>query len=256
MNNVRGLGTDPRRRASLARRIEPLLVLALAMLLLSSACASRPEIVATVPPPIAGGAIAKGPDEQRAAQPGIAPPSGQLEAPPGSPSSEEPGAASMREKADKERLAGRPGDAGAAPLPPGTERIPPPPAPPREEPTTRVAELAGKEGPLKDIFFDFDRAEIRSEARTTLDEDLRWLKAHPKATIAIEGHCDERGSSEYNLGLGQRRAKVTRDYLVASGMDGRRVTTVSYGKERPFVLGHDESAWRWNRRAHFVITRE
>ncbi len=261
MKNDRGFGTDPTRRASPPRRIESPLFLALGILLLSSACAGRPEIVATVPPPVAGGAIARGPASPQP-DPGLTPRSGQLEMPPGSqrtPSLEEPGDASMREKADKERLAGRPGDAGAAAstsLPPGTERIPPPPTPPEEEPATRVAQLAGKESPLKDIFFDFDRAEILLEAKTTLDEDLRWLKTHPKAIITIEGHCDERGSSEYNLGLGQRRAKVTRDYLVASGIDGGRITTVSYGKERPFVLGHDESAWRWNRRAHFVITRE
>jgi len=254
MNNDRGFGIDPKRRASPAQGLGWPRVLALGMLLLLSACAGRPEVVATVPPPVVGGATARGPESS---QPGLMPPSGRPDIPPGSQG--EPGIASMGEKAAKERLAGQPGDAGAAtltPLPPGTERIPPPPTPPREEPATRLAQLAGKESPLKDIFFDFDRAEIRPEAKTALDDDLRWLKAHPKALITIEGHCDERGSSEYNLGLGQRRAKVTRDYLVASGMDGRRITTVSYGKERPFVLGHDESAWRWNRRAHFLITRE
>lgn len=73
------------------------------------------------------------------------------------------------------------------------------------------------------------------------------------AKITIEGHADERGTNEYNLGLGDRRAKATRDYLVAAGIDATRVVTISYGEERPFVLGHDESAWQWNRRAHFAI---
>ncbi|HLC22009.1 MAG TPA: peptidoglycan-associated lipoprotein Pal [Candidatus Methylomirabilis sp.] len=116
--------------------------------------------------------------------------------------------------------------------------------------------MTPKVSPLKDIFFDFDKSEIRPDAKASLAEDITWLKAHPQAAIAIEGHCDERGTSEYNLGLGERRAKATRDYLVASAIDGKRLTTVSYGKERPFVLGHDETAWKWNRRAHFVITKE
>jgi peptidoglycan-associated lipoprotein len=132
----------------------------------------------------------------------------------------------------------------------------PPLSPPREEPVAQVAQLAAKESPLKDIYFDFDKAEVRPDAKGLLAEDIAWLKAHPKAVITIEGHCDERGTSEYNLGLGERRSKATRDYLVASGIDGKRIATVSYGKERPFVLGHDESAWKWNRKAHFVVTRE
>jgi peptidoglycan-associated lipoprotein len=82
---------------------------------------------------------------------------------------------------------------------------------------------------------------------------VAWLKANPRAQVTVEGHCDERGTSEYNLGLGDRRAKAVREYLVAAGVDGGRIRTISYGKERPFVQGHDESAWRWNRRAHFVI---
>jgi peptidoglycan-associated lipoprotein len=119
-----------------------------------------------------------------------------------------------------------------------------------------VAQATTKDSPLKDIYFDFDKAEIRPDARTMLAEDIAWLKASPGAAITIEGHCDERGTSEYNLGLGERRAKATKDYLVASGINNKRISTVSYGKERPFVLGHDESAWQWNRRAHFVVTKE
>ncbi len=80
------------------------------------------------------------------------------------------------------------------------------------------------------------------------------LKENPNLKLTIEGHCDERGTAEYNLALGERRAKAGKDYLVAAGIPADRITTISYGKERPFVLGHDENAWKWNRRDHMVIT--
>ncbi|MFB3819653.1 MAG: peptidoglycan-associated lipoprotein Pal [Candidatus Methylomirabilales bacterium] len=109
-------------------------------------------------------------------------------------------------------------------------------------------------GPLQDIFFDFDRDAIRDDQKAALDANAAWLKARPNAKVTIEGHADERGTSEYNLALGDRRAKTSRDYLVAKGVEASRITVVSYGEERPFVLGHDENAWRWNRRAHFVVS--
>jgi peptidoglycan-associated lipoprotein len=109
---------------------------------------------------------------------------------------------------------------------------------------------------LKDIFFDFDRASIRDDQKAGLSENVAWLKANASAKITVEGHCDERGTAEYNLGLGERRAKATKDYLVAAGIAPDRVATISYGKERPFVLGHDESAWKWNRRGHFMTTAQ
>lgn len=139
------------------------------------------------------------------------------------------------------------------------EPVPPPPAPkPEAAPAPPPAAAAGeavkeKESPLKDVFFDFDKSVIRADAKKSLDENVRWLKANPKATMVIEGHCDERGTREYNLGLGQRRARSAQDYLVAAGIDAKRTKIISYGKERPFALGHDESAWKWNRRAHFVL---
>jgi len=117
---------------------------------------------------------------------------------------------------------------------------PPPPAPPAPP-------------PLKDVFFDFDRAAIRNEQKAALNDNAGWLKANSGAKIILEGHCDERGTAEYNLALGERRAKVVKDYLIAAGVAAERVSTISYGKERPFVLGHDESAWKWNRRGHFVL---
>lgn len=106
--------------------------------------------------------------------------------------------------------------------------------------------------PLKDVFFDTDRARIREDAQAALSANLAWLRANPGIRITIEGHCDERGTSEYNLALGERRARAVRDYLAAAGIVPPRITTLSYGKERPAVPGHDESAWRWNRRAHFA----
>jgi peptidoglycan-associated lipoprotein len=110
-----------------------------------------------------------------------------------------------------------------------------------------------KESPLQDVFFDFDKSLIRPDAKKSLEENVRWLRANPSAKILIEGHCDERGTREYNLALGQRRAKSAQDHLVAAGINAKRIRTISYGKERPFALGHDESAWKWNRRAHFVL---
>jgi peptidoglycan-associated lipoprotein len=105
---------------------------------------------------------------------------------------------------------------------------------------------------LKDIYFDYDQSAILEESRKLLSENAEWLRKNPAAKVTIEGHSDERGSSEYNLALGERRARATRDYLMAAGIAANRISTISFGKERPFVLGHDESAWKWNRRAHFV----
>jgi len=122
-------------------------------------------------------------------------------------------------------------------------------APSAVQPVTTPAE-----SPLQDIFFDFDRSNLRGDAQSILKEDLLWLRTNQSAQITIEGHCDERGTAEYNLALGERRAKATKDFLAAAGIDDKRTKVVSFGKERPFVQGHDESAWKWNRRAHFVVS--
>ena len=106
--------------------------------------------------------------------------------------------------------------------------------------------------PLKDIFFEFGESTVRDDQKASLNENAAWLKTNSTVRITIEGHADERGTSEYNLALGERRARATKDYLVAAGIHPTRIVTISFGKERPFVFGHDESAWRWNRRAHFV----
>ena len=127
------------------------------------------------------------------------------------------------------------------------------PAPAPEPPAPVAARESEKEPSLGDIFFDYDQSLIRPDAKKTLDKNLEWLRGTATPNLVIEGHCDERGSQEYNLALGQRRAKAAQDFLVASGIDEKRIKTISYGKERPFVVGHDESAWQWNRRAHFVL---
>lgn len=132
-------------------------------------------------------------------------------------------------------------------------RVAPPPAP-APEPAVVAEAPKPPELTVKDIFFDFDQSVIREDSRKTLADNIQWLMANAAAKVTLEGHCDERGSSEYNLALGERRARVTRDFLVAAGIDAGRISTISYGKERPFVLGHDESAWKWNRRAHFVVS--
>jgi len=98
------------------------------------------------------------------------------------------------------------------------------------------------------IFFDFDKYDLSAEARAQLDKQAAWLKQYPNITVTVEGNCDERGTREYNLALGERRATSAKNYLVALGVDPNRIQTISYGKERPAVLGSDEAAWAQNRR--------
>jgi len=108
-------------------------------------------------------------------------------------------------------------------------------------------------GFLQDAFFGYDEAALSSDAQTALSTSASWLKQNPGYNVLIEGHCDERGTEQYNLALGDHRANIARDYLVTLGVDGSRIRTVSYGEERPFDPGHDESAWVKNRRAHIVL---
>jgi peptidoglycan-associated lipoprotein len=104
------------------------------------------------------------------------------------------------------------------------------------------------------IYFDFDKSVLKLEAQALLKKKAEWLKANPNSKLLIEGNCDERGTAEYNLALGERRAAAAQSYIVALGIPASRIKTVSYGKEFPFDPGHDEAAWAKNRRAHFVIT--
>ena len=108
---------------------------------------------------------------------------------------------------------------------------------------------------LMTVFNQFNtRQQLAPQSQLDYSQFLEEVKQGHITKVTIEGHSDERGSSEYNLALGERRARVTRDFLVAAGIEANRVNTISFGKERPFVLGHDESAWKWNRRAHFTLS--
>lgn len=108
-------------------------------------------------------------------------------------------------------------------------------------------------GVLKTIHFDFNKAEVRPDQVSIVEENAAWLREHPTARIIVEGHCDERGTRSYNLALGQRRADATRDFLVSLGIEPRRLEVVSYGEELPAVPEHNEGAWGANRRGEFVI---
>jgi peptidoglycan-associated lipoprotein len=103
------------------------------------------------------------------------------------------------------------------------------------------------------VFFETDRANIRADQRPALERQARWMQQHAQVQVSVEGHADERGTREYNLALGQRRANAARDVLVASGVSGARVSTISYGKDRPTALGSTEDAWAQNRRAVTVV---
>lgn len=107
---------------------------------------------------------------------------------------------------------------------------------------------------LNDVFFGFDNATLTEDAKKTLGENMTWLKANPHVRVVIEGHADARGTAKYNLALGEQRATVVRDYLLAGGIDAERLLAISRGEEQPFVQGEHESAWKQNRRVHFVMT--
>jgi peptidoglycan-associated lipoprotein len=150
----------------------------------------------------------------------------------------------------------------AAPMTPPPPPPPPPPAPaPAPRPLSEEEIFARKsvdelnaERPLDDVFFDLDKSEIREDAKSSLQKDSDWLKKWTSTQITLEGHCDSRGSAEYNLGLGSRRGNAVKDYLVSLGVPTSRVTVISKGKEAPFCSEENESCWQQNRRGHFVIT--
>ncbi len=149
---------------------------------------------------------------------------------------------------------GSPAPSATAPsTTPSPSMTPSPVAPPTAGTTTPPApsEFRATEN-LKDVFFDFDKYDIRPNDAKTLDANAAWLKSNDNLVL-IEGHCDERGTNEYNLALGERRAKATMNYLVAQGVQASRITIISYGKERPTCTEHTESCWAQNRRAHFLV---
>jgi len=160
--------------------------------------------------------------------------------------------------------------ARATPAPPVVDEVPPaPPAAPEPEPAAASAPAAltedeifarktldelNAERPLGDVFFDFDQTTIRADARATLQANAEWLRRWPTTNVTIEGHCDARGTSEYNVALGERRAHAAREYLVSLGIEARRLLVVSKGEESPVCVEEQESCWQQNRRGHSIIT--
>ena len=134
------------------------------------------------------------------------------------------------------------------------EEVPPAPEPEPETtpPPPDYTTMSPQEYGIEDVFFAFDEYSLSSEAMSSLSSDAGIMKEHPEVTYMIEGHCDERGTVEYNLALGEKRANAVRDYLVNLGVPASRLRVTSYGEERPFATGHNESAWALNRRAHFA----
>jgi peptidoglycan-associated lipoprotein len=135
-----------------------------------------------------------------------------------------------------------------APMSPSTA-APSTAAPATPPPPSEFSETAN----LKDVYFDFDRYDIRPGDAQVLDGNATWLKSNANNLVLIEGHCDERGTNEYNLALGERRAKSTMNYLVSQGIQANRITIISYGKERPVCNEKTEACWQKNRRAHFLV---
>ncbi len=157
---------------------------------------------------------------------------------------------------------------------PVTTPVPPPPAPAPAVPPEATREVTesfpsqevasepvtepsvdewNRRGVLRTVYFGYDQSDLTDETRAVLQANAAWLKDNAKRSIRIEGHCDERGTVEYNLALGQRRAAAAKDYLVSLGVPAERIRTVSYGKERPADPGRSEDAWARNRRAEFYV---
>lgn len=113
---------------------------------------------------------------------------------------------------------------------------------------------SGKAGALSTVYFAYDSASLSSATKSTLNANAEFMKSNSSVEIQIEGHCDERGSVQYNLALGEKRASSVKNYLVSQGVSSKRITIISFGKERPIAFGHQESSWSKNRRANFVIT--
>jgi peptidoglycan-associated lipoprotein len=149
-------------------------------------------------------------------------------------------------------------DPGPKPPPPPpqpvNEPVPVPPMPAEDTIGSKSLDDLNRDSPLRPLFFELDSSDVSSDGQQVLQANAAVLKKYPTMQITIEGHCDERGTAEYNLALGERRALAAKSYLVSLGISADKVKTVSYGKEFPFDPGHDDSAWKNNRRAHFVIT--
>ena len=142
-----------------------------------------------------------------------------------------------------------------APPKPVIEPVPVPPEPmPEDAIGSKSLDDLNRDSPLRPLFFALDSAEVSAEGQQVLQANAAVMKKYPTWQITVEGHCDERGTAEYNLALGERRALSAKNYLVSLGIPADKIRVVSYGKEFPFDPGHDDRAWQLNRRAHFVIT--
>jgi peptidoglycan-associated lipoprotein len=137
---------------------------------------------------------------------------------------------------------------------PVSEPVPVPAMPEPDSITNTSIDDLNRNSPLNPLFFELDQADVSADGQKVLQANAAVLKKYPTMQITIEGHCDERGTAEYNLALGERRALAAKNYMVSLGIPADKIKTVSYGKEFPFDAGHDEGAWSKNRRAHFVIT--
>lgn len=142
----------------------------------------------------------------------------------------------------------------APPRPPAPAPAPPRPVSPEDQFARKSLGQLNAEHPLVDAFFDLNQTALRDDARQALQQDAQWMAKWPSTKIMIEGHCDDRGTAEYNLGLGDRRARQVGEYLESLGVSASRIQTESLGKESPFCSGSGESCWSQNRRGHFVIT--
>jgi peptidoglycan-associated lipoprotein len=129
-----------------------------------------------------------------------------------------------------------------------------PPMPVEDTIGSKSLDDLNRESPLQPLFFDLDSSDVNASGQVVLQANAAVMKKYPAWQVTIEGHCDERGTAEYNLALGERRALAARTYMVSLGIPADKVKVVSYGKEFPFDAGHDNAAWDKNRRAHFVIT--
>ena len=132
-----------------------------------------------------------------------------------------------------------------------TVSAPPPPPPP--PPSVSEEDLFNQN--IKDVYFDYDKSDIRGDQQSSIQANSQFLGQHSNINVTIEGHCDERGSTEYNLALGDRRASAVKDALVAGGVNASRIKTISYGKEKPFCTESNEACWQQNRRGHFVYQK-
>jgi peptidoglycan-associated lipoprotein len=128
-----------------------------------------------------------------------------------------------------------------------------PPPPPQQAPTTTEADLFAQS--IKDVYFEYDKADLRPDQQASVQADAQFLNQHSGINFTIEGHCDERGSTEYNLALGDQRASAVKSALVAAGISASRIKTISYGKEKPFCMESNEACWQQNRRGHFVYQK-